>query len=477
MYRDIIDDIGNVRSACVMDYNLLEYHNGRVIPLQDRIKALEDAGAAVAGKDGRDLELRKGLFPDDPSTQDLPENYAIMWRLKARTGEVEQPWTLLIYLAEIKGEQGDEGPQGEVGPTGPAGKGIAISGFVGSTSELTSLTGVSVGDIYMNRVTQELFILQALPSSASGNWSSLGNIAGIAGPVGPQGPQGVRGPKGPKGADGSVSSILISWIVDTATNQAINSVTLGINDAINDAINTLTNQLMGIAEDAASSALSKALDDMVDTFKGDKGEKGDKGDKGKDGKDGQAFVIEETFDGSLPPHLPDASLKGKGYIRSKDGHLFVCVDSLGTGIWVWKDMGLIRGPQGERGQDANWSIQLRDEDNVAIGDAMEIPTEDSGVPNMYIRGYDGIVVEKFQGTNTGFSIKSKLPIPQPVPNNTVLPTTVGKVLSNDGIRLKWIDPDTFKETVTAIRMQSENGYLFDLTVTDDGRLEVQEVRP
>lgn len=476
MYRDIIDDINNISSSCVMDFHLKEYHDGRINPLAVRIKALEDAGGGGAGKNGRELELKKGLFPDDPSTPDIPDNYAVMWRLKAREGEVEDPWKLLILFTEIKGDKGDTGEAGAQGPKGDPGKGLVIKGFVTNVSDLYSLTGVLLGDAYLVTATSEVYIANKDNPSTSSDWENLGAVHGIKGDKGDKGDTGARGATGPKGADGSVSSILISWIVDTATNQAINQVTLTINDAVNDAITTLTNQLASLAEDAAETAVGKAIDEMMDQFKGDKGEKGDKGDKGSDGKDGAACTIKGHFDTELELTTMGVQGAGNAYLVGTENILFMWIPNVVSGVDVgsWKNVGNIKGPKGDKGDDGNMSIQLLDKRDTLVGSPIKVIPTEGDTPNLFIKGSGDIILETPLAGVTGFNIKTRYPIPTLVPTGNAATTTADKFLTNNGTNLEWVDISMEEVPKPKVLLQSPNGTVFAITVTDDGRLEVNK---
>lgn len=94
--------------------------------------------------------------------------------------------------------EGPQGPQGLTGPQGPQGpQGL---GLISSSANPTVITGYTVGQIWINTSTADVFKLYA------GNpnyWRREGNWRGIQGPQGPQGLTGPQGPQGPQGPTGS----------------------------------------------------------------------------------------------------------------------------------------------------------------------------------------------------------------------------------------------------------------------------------
>lgn len=273
-----------------------------------------------------------------------------------------------------------------------------------------------------------------------------------------------------KGDSGGISSFLLQWVVDTATNQAITQVSLEINDVINDAINTMANQLANLAEDAAEAAVKKAIDDAYDSLKGDKGEKGAKGDKGEDGKNGTSFNLVGTYTtlalflASYP--LLQANVGKAALIGDNPKHLWAITESIIGTIKV-EDLGDMQGVKGDKGEDANWSIQLRDESNVAIGSPILVEPVAEGVPNLYIQGTDGVVVDRFQNSNTGFTIKAKHPIP------IIASGTTNKFLSNDGVKLVWKDK-AVEPPKSKILIKSPNNDVWALTITNEGIIKVNK---
>ncbi|MGL5377694.1 MAG: hypothetical protein ACRDAT_05345, partial [Cetobacterium sp.] len=257
--------------------------NEQIIKMCEDIKTM-GGKPGKDGKDGRNVVMRVGIFPE--GVPDLPENYAILWRVEPRPGEIEMPWQILARMKDLIGDQGPEGPIGPEGPTGADGKpgtSVKFKGVINNPSELTKLPDADLGDGYMDKMTGNLWVLTKQPFTDMKSWYNAGKIGGEKGAKGDRGPIGPRGADGPKGDSGGISAFLMQWIVDTATNQAISYVMMDVNSMINDAINDMANQLMTMAEDAAKDAVEKAINDMMDEFKGEKGDKGDDGEKGKDG--------------------------------------------------------------------------------------------------------------------------------------------------------------------------------------------------
>ncbi|MGL5099925.1 MAG: hypothetical protein ACRC6B_07855, partial [Fusobacteriaceae bacterium] len=217
--------------------------NDQILDMYQQILDLEGAAAGPAGKDGKSVELRVGIFPE--GAPDLPENYAVQWRWVNQTPV--DTWKPLIWYKDLKGEQGDDGAKGDIGPEGPmgpAGSSILFKGAVTHSSELTSLPSATVGDGYLETATGVLWVLMEDNWLTIRSWHNMGKIAGPKGDRGPAGPRGKTGPKGEVGAAGFVSMFIIQWMVDTATSTAINGAMNEVSTMINDAINDAINQMM-----------------------------------------------------------------------------------------------------------------------------------------------------------------------------------------------------------------------------------------
>lgn len=369
MTKDIIDmDFGN-RFAAVMHTDLKEYHEGRITPMADRITALE----AVQGMDGREVEFMDNYYPklEEGAVPEEGQLPAIIWRLKPRDADDMQIWRLLVYLSEITGADGAEGLKGDKGDKGDAGRGLDISGVVSTSSELVHVLGAIIGSLYVATDTKELWLCKSLPSNVMSAWEHLGASVGIKGDKGDTGATGARGAKGDKGDNGGISSFLLNWIVGTATNQAISTVTMQLNTSINDAINDMAMQLGNLAEDAAESAVSKTIEDMYDELKGEKGE------KGADGKDGAACTIVGHV--LTINDLPVIGNAGDGYLVGVENSLY---------IWIapsWVFVGEIKGDKGDKGdtgdagKDAEFPPLIADK--FLSNNGLEVEWVDIGLPN------------------------------------------------------------------------------------------------
>ena len=466
MLRDIIDDPKDPNtSMCVMDYDLIEYHSGRIVPLDTRLKALE----ANRGQDGRQIELKKALFPVSEDTPDTDDHRAIIWRLKPRSDADPQDWNLLVFIHELKGEKGDQGEQGE------GGKGVNVKGVVDHQNDLTLLSPApALYDIYMVRGVDEIWIYFQHDHQHIANWRNLGKLAGVKGDRGP------RGLTGPKGSSGGISQFLLQWAVDTATNQALTAVEFEINDAINDAIETMANQLANLAEDAAEAAVKKAMEEAYDDLKGEKGSKGDKGDKGEDGKSVQmvgAYQYLTQFRAEYPANEHNV---GKAALIGEDGatKIMWCIIArppvAGLVTYTYEELGDIRGPKGE---DAEWKVSIRDT-HFNEKHTMDVVTGlPEGVSGMYIQDSSSIIVTGTTGSEenaeqVGFKMEARYPIPTLVPNDNPLPSTVDKFLTNNGTKLEWVDIDVTETPRAYVKLASPNGSVYILSVSNDGRLEV-----
>lgn len=474
--KDIIIGLVEDRAACVMDYDLLEYHTGRIIPLADRIAALEGS----RGMDGREIQLINNFFPviigadGNPSTTQVEgQEPAIIWRLHPRNESDPQDWNLLVFLSELTGPEGPAGDQGPEGPAGHDGSGVMIRGTVPTSGALTGLSGVEVGHCYVALDTHHVWICKTLPSSSMSSWEDMGTMTGVKGDRGDRGPQGPQGSRGPKGSSGGISSFLLSWVVSTATNAAITGVMLEVNDMVNDAINDAIMELTNTMQDVAQSAIDKTIEEMMDEFKGEKGEKGDKGDDGKDGKSGAACVIKGHKDTEFEL-FPITGKAGDAWLVGEENNLYVWVPNVVAEVDIgkWENVGKVVGPKGNDGLDAQWRIQLLDDKDGLVDTIIQIkPTEDDA-PNMYVKGGDGILVKKSLGVVSGFSINTKYPIPKLIPTTSSLPSTADKFLTNNGEKLEWVDIAIDDEPKESIKLKSPDNKIWNITVSNDGRLNV-----
>lgn len=473
MERDIIVNLDPRRAACVMDYDLKEYHQGRINPLSERIQSLEDA--IGTDKDKR-IVVKSGVFPADAVESD--ESRALLWAYKQLpTPDVPEPpepkeWKLLVFMHEIMGPEGPTGATGPEGPAGHDGSGIMLRGTVENVADLFTIENVRDGWSWMVRATDEVYMYigrsggGALPA----NWKNLGKIAGIKGDTGARGPQGIQGVRGEKGASGGISSFLLSWVVSTATNAAISGVMMEVNTAINDAINDAIMEMTNTMQDVAQSAVDKTIEEMLDEFTGDKGDKGDKGDDGKDGKDGAACTIRGHFDTQLELVTLGAKEAGSAYLVGEENILWMWLPRMvgDVDLGDWKEIGNIKGPKGDKGDDANWKLQLLNQRDELIGSVIEIKPTEGDTPNIYIKGDDGIVLEKALGVVNGFVIKNKHPIP------SIASVTRDKFLTNDGTKAEWVDISFDDEPKEVIKLKSPDNKVWNLTVSIDGRLNVTE---
>lgn len=457
--------------------------NDQIIEMYNQIEAMSGT-IGKDGKDGRDVELKVGLWPE--GAPDLDENYFLQWRWKARAGDIQEPWKYLIRIVDLKGEDGVEGPAGPTGPEGPRGPtgvGIEIKGSVTHAQELCHLTGVKLGDGYMETSTGFLwrcnngFVWDDLI-----HWDNLGRIVGPKGDKGQKGDRGPKGDKGAKGADGGgVSEFVVQWIVNSATSAAIsgvmNEVSSMVNDAINDAINQLMSEMENMVTDAVEKAVSDALEDI-------KGEKGDKGDKGDDGDPGKTFELKGRYDTlaefmtAFPPSKD--TMNFAAMIGPDDGselNMWVVVETTTfpglPSTYQTKNFGKLKGPKGE---DATWEVSIRDKDFVETKHITVESDLPSGVSGMYIQETDSILVEGLSGSaadpkQVGFRMSMKYPIPKLVKEGEHGVPTKGKVLGNDGEKLAWVDGGTGGgSSEEEILLRGADNRMWSIRIDDEGRL-------
>ncbi|MGL5565273.1 MAG: hypothetical protein ACRDC4_06025, partial [Plesiomonas sp.] len=268
----------------------------------------------------------------------------------------------------------------------------------------------------------------------------------------------------------------------SATSAAISAVTSTVTSEIAAAMDSLIGQMASIAETTAENVVQEALDKAWDELKGDKGEKGDKGDDGKDGKSVQLvgkFKTKEQFFAKYPLFADNVGKAGLcGDDPTKPKELWAILqDSSGTFPYPpnYVNLGDIRGPKGE---DARWEVSIRD---TAFTEKTKIVVDsnvDPSVASMYIRDTDSIVVEGLSGSEVapnqvGYKISMRYPISRPAKKDDPhgKPSTVGKVLSNDGEKLIWIDPPAGqKPTKDQILIKAPDGTVWAITVDNNGRL-------
>ena len=457
--------------------------NEQIIEMYEEIQDLQKTLPGKDGKDGRSVEIKYGLWPDD-SVPDLPENYYIQWKWRDRGTEVDT-WKPLIAYTSLKGEdgaEGPEGPEGPPGPMGPQGTTVHFKGRVKTALELLDLTNVEVGDGYMVDSLGTLWVLTKQPPAYLGSWADLGKILGPQGPKGDKGARGPKGDRGPKGEDGGgISQFIIQWIIDSATSAAISGamteVSSMVNDAINDAINQLMSQMENMVEDAVEKAISDAMDEL-------KGEKGDKGDKGDDGKDGASvrmvghYELLSSFMTQYPAQESNvgvAALIGKEHEEKELWAVSAKIPVAGMPPhYLHENLGNIRGPKGE---DAKWEVSIRDK---AFTETKTISVESnlpSGVAGLYIQETDTITIEGLSGSaadpkQVGFRMSMRHPIPRPVKDDDpVLAPTKGLVLGNDGEKLIWVEGGSGGGVADLeVLLRGADGRVWSLNIDDHGNL-------
>lgn len=460
-----------------------KFLNDQLIKMVGQINVLE---GRLPGVDGREVALKKGVFPE--GSEETEDNVAILWKLIARDGEPERPWNLLCYLDEITGPAGPTGEQGPPGPRGEAGGSVRIIGSVTSANQLIAHSEAVVGDGMIAADTGHLWVLSALPPIILGNWHDVGLVrgpAGADGKTGATGPRGPRGPEGPKGSDGGgLPSFIVQLMVNSAVSAAISASMSDVMNTVNDAINDMASQLTQMAETAAENAVEKALEDAMDELKGEKGDKGDQGDKGEDGTSFKMVGKYDTLTRFMQLYPAQESNVGKAAMIGKDGeekHIWAVteVPAFGTILahYTHEDFGVLSGPKGE---DARWEVSIRDKDFVEKVQIVVDTDVDPSVSAMYIRDTDSIIVEGLTSSQAdpkqvGLKFHMKYPIPTLIKDeNSPFPVTTGKVLSNDGEKLKWVEGGTGGSSVKEeiLLKNPTTGRVYSVTVDENGRVNV-----
>lgn len=478
---DLYFDTSNGGSGALLPSGRKLWLNEQIVEMCDNIMALQGQ-LGKDGKDGRDVVMRVGIFPEGAA--DLPENYAIMWRWQPRPGDIDTPWQILMRYTDLKGTQGEIGPAGPEGPQGPAGNqgtGIAFKGSVTYAAELIAQVNADVGDGYLETSTGCLWVLTALPSIMIGNWTNLGKVSGPKGDKGDRGPAGKKGDKGDAGQAGTISTFFVQWLIDTATSAAVSGVMVEVSSMVNDAINDAINQVMSQMENMVEQAVEKTIEDMMDELKGDKGEKGDTGDDGKDGKSVRMVGRYDYLTEFTTRYPLIADNVGVAALIGKDGEeksLWAITESPAFGslpaTYHYEELGDIRGPKGE---DATWTVSIREKDFTQKGDELEVVSGlPSGVAGMYIQETDSILVEGIKGSQVdaqqvGFRMSMKYPIPKLVKEGEHGVPTKGKVLGNDGEKLAWVEGGSGSGNAEEeILLKGADGRIWSLNIDNDGRL-------
>lgn len=235
----------------------------------------------------------------------------------------------------VQGERGPIGPQGEPGEKGDRGE----KGETGATGPIgpTGPTGPQgkKGDPGTDGVTPHI-------DETSGNWFIGEEDTGVhaQGPVGPQGVQGiqgkqgiqgVQGEKGEKGDPGEKGDI------GPTGPQGAPGVQGEKGEPGEDGItphidNTSGNWYLGTTDTGVHA-------------QGPKGDIGPQGPQGKQGEPGNGFTLLAWPEGGLP----SSGEPGQAYL-DPNGDCWAYVGTGGdTADGLWKNVGKIRGPQGEQG--------------------------------------------------------------------------------------------------------------------------------
>lgn len=445
--------------------------------------------------EGREIELK---------VLDIGNVNGIYWRYVAdQYHPAPSDWTLLVALETIRGLKGDKGERGGS---------VHIVDTLPSTSNLPR-PPKNPDDAYI--IGLDLYVW--MPSYR--DWKNVGQIKGDRGERGTQGIQGIQGIQGkvgPKGESGGISSFLLSWVVSTVTNQAISTIRFEvgtmINDAINDAINQLMSQMENMVTDAVESAISDAMKKITN---GRTPEISSRKFNGQDaicwryqmdkdhilpdswkvlvykddikGKDGTSIRMVNRFDlltqfiTAYPAKEENVGIGAFiGDENATTTELWMIVKSTnGTGItptYTHAKVMTLTGIKGDKGADAKWDISVRDESFVEKFNLEVVSDLPAGVSGLYIRDTNTISVEGANSSDidprqVGFKMHVKLPVPDIREQDDISgqPSTKGKVLSNNGRILEWVDAPSSKANIELL-VKSPNRYVWSIRVDDDGRI-------
>ncbi|MGL5565624.1 MAG: hypothetical protein ACRDC4_07805, partial [Plesiomonas sp.] len=133
--------------------------------------------------------------------------------------------------------------------------------------------------------------------------------------------------------------------------------------------------------------------------------------------------------------------------------------------------------QGPKGADATWTISIRDKDFTPKSDMFEVDSDlPDDVAGLYIQDTDSILVEGVKGSQAnakqvGIKMSMKYPIPKLVKEGDPGVPTAGKVLGNDGEKLKWVEGGTGGGVAEdEILLKGADDRIWSLNIDDDGNL-------
>ena len=108
------------------------------------------------------------------------------------------------------GATGAKGPTGATGATGASSEWYTGTGLSGSLSASivsgSGVTAATVGDMYLNTSTYDIFSCVGSGNPSQARWTTVGNIKGAQGVQGPTGAKGSTGATGPTGAKGNTGA-------------------------------------------------------------------------------------------------------------------------------------------------------------------------------------------------------------------------------------------------------------------------------
>lgn len=119
------------------------------------------------------------------------------------------------WLISLKGAKGDQGDPGEDGA------GIAIAGSVQSYADLSSLTGLTVGDGYLVKDDGKLYIWDGDSFPANGSGVEFRGPKGDKGEPGDNGNDGAPGADGDDGEDGAPGVRGSKWFTGAGVPSGI----------------------------------------------------------------------------------------------------------------------------------------------------------------------------------------------------------------------------------------------------------------
>ena len=259
-----------------------------------------------------------------------------------------------------RGPQGQIGPKGEQGPAGEDGIFLTLLDTYNTYEELKDahITG-NIGDMYL--VDGDTYVW----SENEQDWINAGELKGKTGPMGP------KGDKGDKGEDGIVLTLLDTYNTYEELIEAHPTGNIGDMYLVgSDTYVWSENEQDFINAGKIKGARGDKGDLGATGPKGEDGEHGSIGPMGPKGEDGTAVEIlgiAESYEDLIKDHPIGAN--GQSYLIGEE--LYVWAENKND----WVNVGQIKGPRGEKGEQGDIGPKGEDGIQLTILDKYNTPEE------------------------------------------------------------------------------------------------------